>query len=264
MNISFIGFGNMAKSIARGLLTNKTYKLSAAAPSLSIGINQQGIHTHHDNKAIIHNADVIILAVKPAQLNTVLQEIKSIIPAHCLLISVAAGIKLDWLANKLQTNIAIVRAMPNVAGAIGQSATPLIANTYVSTQQQQIAQQIFITIGQTTWIEDENDMNTFTALSGSGPAYVFLFMEGLIKAATELGLNEAIATSFTLQMVKGAVDLALSKNDNLGTIRNTVTSKGGTTAAAIQVLIEHDLEKLLYKAMQAASQRAQELSQLEE
>ncbi|MBL7479474.1 pyrroline-5-carboxylate reductase [Legionella bononiensis] len=261
MNISFIGFGNMAKAIARGLSQQDSLTISAASPSLTIGINQEGIQTHHDNKEVIKNADIIILAVKPMQMSTVLKEITPLIPQHCLLISVAAGLSLSWFAQYCKRNQAIIRTMPNTPAAIGLAATPMIANDVTTEQQKHWAELIFSKIGLTTWAFNEDEMDTYTALSGSGPAYVFLFMEAMIDAAVNLGLDPQIAKTFTLQTFTGAVNLAHNNDLSLSQLRTKVTSPGGTTAAAVSILHEQ-LNTLVFAAMNAAKQRAHELGKV--
>ncbi len=257
MNISIIGFGNLAKAISKKIGLHPSVKLRVSAPSLNIGVTADGIETHSDNLAILPAANVIILAIKPAQMRTVLDEITPAIPKDCLIISLASGIQLAWFA----MNKPIIRAMPNLAAATGQSATPLIANEFVSDAQKKVADDLFKTIGLTTWLTDEQHMDAFTALSGSGPAYVFLFMESMIDAAIELGLSREIATSFTLQTVKGALSLATSQNMSLTELRNRVTSFKGTTAAALDVLMNQDFSTAIHDAMHAAFQRAKELGQ---
>jgi len=261
MNISFIGFGHMAKAIAQGLVASGTHHLNAAAPSLTIGVNQLGVNTHYDNLAVIAGADIIILAVKPKQMSAVFTQIMPALPAQCLIISIAAGISLPWFANHAQP-LAIVRAMPNIAAAVNKSATALIANEFVSKQQQQWAEQIFSAIGLTTWVMQEKDIDALTALSGSGPAYLFLFMEAMIKGAMDLGLTEEIATSFTLQTCDGALSLAGKSELTLAQLRQNVTSPAGTTAAAIDVFSNQGLNELVIAAMNAAFMRAQQLGAL--
>ena len=179
MNISIIGFGNIAKAMSKNLLQNKSIQLRVAAPSLPNGINADGIATYSNNLAIIHDANIIILAVKPAQMSLVLKQISPTLPADCLIISVASGLTIDWF----DLDRPIVRAMPNIAAAMGQSATPLIANEFVTDIQKQLAEQLFSAMGITTWVTEESQMDAFTALSGSGPAYVFLFIEAMVNAA---------------------------------------------------------------------------------
>ncbi len=259
MNISIIGFGNMAQAIAKGLLSDKSNRLRVAAPSLTEGVTLEGIQTHSDNLAITALADIIILAVKPAQMKSVLTEIKLEIPKKALIISVASGKTLDWLSANTAPSLAIIRAMPNIAAAIHQSATPLIANQHVTHSQKTWASNLFNTMGLTTWIEDEGLMDSFTALSGSGPAYVFLFMEAMVAAAIEQGIPEDIATSFTLQTLKGALDVAILKDKSFSNLRATVTSPAGTTAAAIHVLKTRGFDALIRDAMRAACMRSREL-----
>ena len=258
MRISFIGFGNMAKALAKGLLTNKANELQAAAPSLTKGINQQGIKTNNDNLAVIPNADIIILAVKPALISKIITEIKSSIPKSCLIISIASGISLEWFA-KHCAGMALIRAMPNIAASIGESATPLVANEFVSSAQKLNAEEIFKSVGLTTWVLTDNDIDRFTALSGSGPAYVFMFMEAMIKAAVSLGIKEEDAKSFTLQTVKGALCLASNSEYNLKYLRELVTSPAGTTAAAIEVFNNKGFDEIIDVALKAAFKRAKEL-----
>ncbi len=255
MNISIIGFGNMAKALVKNLLDDKSIHLSVAAPSLDIGVNADGIKTHSDNLAIIADADLVILAVKPAKILGVLNQIDSKLPRNCLIISVASGLNLA----SYPLNRAIVRAMPNIAAALGQSATPLIANELVTDEQKKQAEQLFKAMGITTWLTDESQMDAFTALSGSGPAYVFLFMEAMINAAVDLGLPKDIATAFALQTVKGAISLASSSERNLSELRAAVTSPAGTTAAAINAFMEGGFQELIHQAMKAAVERSIEL-----
>ncbi|AHE66424.1 pyrroline-5-carboxylate reductase [Legionella oakridgensis ATCC 33761 = DSM 21215] len=252
-------FWKHGKSHCAGFIKNNHHQLWATAPSLSIGINEYGIHTHHDNAAIIPRVDILILAVKPAQMPVVFAQIKHAIPAHCLIISVAAGISLSWFARQINKPLAIVRAMPNMAAAVGKAATPMIANEFVSAEQAAWTETIFSSIGLSTWILNEQQIDSFTALSGSGPAYVFLFMEAMIKAATALGLEEDIAKIFTLQTFEGALSLASENQMHLAALRQQVTSPAGTTAAAIEVFSKQGLDKLVLSAMNAAFERAREL-----
>ncbi len=255
MKISIIGFGNMAKAMAQGLLRNQSNQLRVSSPSLPIGTNSDGIQTHSDNLSIIPDADVIILAAKPALMQSVIDQIRPALSADCLVISVASGLNLA----SFKLNCPIVRAMPNIAAALGQSATPLIANKWVTDAQKTMAETIFASMGITAWITEENQMDVFTALSGSGPAYVFLLMESMVNAAIHLGLPKDVATSFALQTVQGAVSLAMNRTMELDALRATVTSPAGTTAAAISVFKDRGLGEIVYDAMRAACDRAIEL-----
>lgn len=261
MNISFIGFGHMAKALAQPLVNNQAYRLFATAPSLPIGINAQGIHTHFNNLAFLNDSNIIILAVKPAQMPAVLTQIKDHIPNNAIIISIAAGRQLNWIANCIQRDIALIRAMPNIAAAIGQSATPLFANSFVTDEQKAIVTTLFSSVGLTAWIDMEEDINAFTALSGSGCAYVLLFMEALVEGAHSIGLSNDIATSFALQTVLGTALLAKTTKKEFTDLRASVTSVSGTTAAAIATLTNLNFTAVMQQAMNAAYERAQQLSQ---
>lgn len=262
MKITFIGYGSMAKAIARGMKDIKQFTLYASAPSLVKGINQDKVHTDNDNKEAIKEAQVIILAVKPGQMSKLLEEISEFIAPQCLLISVAAGLNLSWLAEHTHEKQAIIRAMPNTPAAVGMAATALIANPYTNSQQKEWATIIFSGIGIIQWINKEEDIDTYTALSGSGPAYVFLFMELMIKAAITLGLEPSIAKTFTVQTFAGAIKLVQNSESSLIELRTRVTSPGGTTEAALNVL-RTELDGLILATLKAAQHRSQELGNSE-
>jgi pyrroline-5-carboxylate reductase len=260
MNISFIGYGKMAKAIIQGLHHLPNYQLRAASPSLNDNIDHWGVHTTSNNIAVINNADIIMLCVKPTIMANVIEEIKLIIPKGCLLISIAAGLNLDWFQSRLAPETAVIRAMPNIGAAVKLSATPLIMNNYVTSQQHHIVETLFNHIGTSCWVQQEKDMDIFTALSGSGPAYVFQFIQSMIDAAIDMGIEAPIAKKFALATVNGAVTLATQSDENLQQLCQQVTSKGGTTAAALKVLEDHHFSKTIAAAMNAARQRAQALN----
>ena len=259
MKISFAGFGNMAQAIAESLRNNNQWQLFAAAPSLPDKANPQGISTHFSNSAIVEQADVVILSVKPDKVRSVLTEIKPKLSRQCVLVSIAAGITLEKLADACPAGQAIVRSMPNTPIAVGKGATALIANSFVSDEQISVVNQLFQCSGITAWVSKENDINAFTALSGSGPAYIFLFLEAMIAAARQLGIQDSVATSFALQTLSGTCALLETTGLSPEHLRNKVTSPAGTTAAAIAILQNNELEALISKAMHAAFTRAQEL-----
>lgn len=260
MNVSFIGYGKIARALATGLLQSKNYCIRASAPSLTCGINSEGIHTFADNLSVLSGANIVILAVKPALMPGVIAEIKPALTSDCLLISVATGLTLDWFTERTPPQTAIIRAMPNIAASIQQSATPMIANESTNAQQRQCAETLFNTIGISTWIQQENDMDSFTALSGSGPAYVFQFMQYMVDAAVDMGIEKHVATSFTLETLSGAVALAMESNKSLVELRDEVTSTGGTTAAALSVFKTHHIGESIAEAMKSARNRAKEIS----
>lgn len=257
MNINFIGFGNMARAMAKKLVQNSQYHLCASWPSATTHQVQTDVCVHCDNITHLKEANVVILAIKPKHMEEILDEISTDLPSFCLVISVAAGVTLARLSERLPPQTAIVRAMPNIAAAIAQSATPLIANQFVTEQHRALAEDIFSSIGLTTWLNLEEHMDAFTALSGSGPGYVLYFLESMIRAAVSLGLEEDIATQFTLQTARGTLDLLATQELSLEKLRHTVTSPGGTTEAALKILMQHPgLAELMQAALLAAYQRA--------
>ena len=194
-------------------------------------------------------------------MNTVLEEIMTSIPSNCLLISVAAGLSLSWFAKRCGTHQSIIRTMPNTPASVGSAATAMIANQCTTEEQKQWAEYIFSTIGLISWINNEADMDSITALSGSGPAYVFLFVEAMVNAGVALGLDPSLAKKFAVQTGIGALKLAQISDLSLTELRTQVTSPGGTTAAALGVL-HPKLDELILSAMNAAKQRSFELGQL--
>lgn len=259
MKISFAGFGNMARAIAESLRNNNEWQLFAAGPSLPDQANPQGITTHFSNSVIVEQADVVIIAVKPDKVRGVLTEIKPKLSKQCVVVSIAAGVTLAKLADACPKGQAIIRSMPNTPIAVGKGATALIANPFVTEDQISLVNQLFQCSGITAWVTEENDINAFTALSSSGPAYFFLFLEAMIAAARQLGIQESVATSFALQTMTGTCALLEATGLSPEQLRNKVTSPAGTTAAAIAILQNNEFEALISKAMHAAFTRAQEL-----
>lgn len=259
IKLTLIGYGNIARAIAHGL-NHKNYEITLASPSLQRGAHSSGAEAEPDNARAVVNADIVILAVKPAKMQEVLEQIKPTLSATTIVVSVAAGLRLDWLLAHCQDRQPIIRTMPNIALSQNLGATPLIANAFTTHEQQTRVQAIFQANGIVSWVNDEEMINAFTALSGSGPAYVFLFMEAMLKAAMGLGLDEETARKFTLQTVAGAHALAAQNSESLDALRKQVTSAGGTTEAAIKVLLEGDFKALINQAMIAAFERANMLS----
>lgn len=259
MKLCFIGFGNMAKAIAHSLYQQDKYQISASSPSLEEGLSPEGLRTYADNTSAVAQADLVILAVKPAKVAEVLESIKTALPQQSLLISVAAGVSLSLLEQHCPTGQAIIRSMPNIPIAIAKGATPLIANARVSQAQRAWAEELFQYSGIISWVSDEQEIDAFTALSGSGPAYVFYFLEAMIDAAVKLGLNAEIAKRFALQTLSGAVELASDSPLAIAELRKKVTSPAGTTAAAITILEQQGFAQLVFEAMNAAHERARKL-----
>ncbi len=265
--LAFIGGGNMARSLIGGLLNNgyDSEAIHVADPSTD---TLQSLSAHYpvktftDNTAAIVNADVVILAVKPQQLQQVCRELADTWQQDTLLISIAAGIRLHdigrWLGNE---SAAIVRAMPNTPSLVQAGATALCANPHVKEQQHELAESILRAVGLALWVKDEVQMDAVTALSGSGPAYFFLVIEAMQAAGMQLGLAEDTARLLALETAFGAAKMALESEESAAVLRQRVTSPGGTTERALQEFEQGDLRGLFAKALSAAAQRADELAE---
>lgn len=267
IKICFIGCGNMGRSLIGGLIANgyKPENICGADPAneqrekLSALFN---IEVFQQNIDAIKNADVIVLAVKPQLMETTVKGIAAEFDhAKPLVMSIAAGIRLSAISGWLQQDLAIVRVMPNTAALIQASATALFANDKTSTAQRESAEMIMRSVGLAVWLDDESLMDVVTALSGSGPAYFFLLMEIMEKAAVEMGLGQQQARLLTLETAFGAAKMAIESESDTGTLRRQVTSPGGTTEQALNVLIEANIETLFHDALAAAKQRSIELAE---
>ncbi len=264
--ICFIGAGNMALSLIGGLIASGYSKdnIIATDPTKeqrNLVTQNLGIHCYEDNNQAIALADTIVFAVKPQQLRIVCLNVQSIIQKHQpLVISIAAGIRTIDINRWLGDNVAMVRTMPNTPALIQSGATGLFANSLVSEIQKSNAEHIMRAAGLTIWVKNEADLDIVTALSGSGPAYYFLFMEAMQNAAIEMGLDKDSARLLTLQTAFGASKMALESSSDLLTLRQKVTSPSGTTEKAIQSFEEQNIRETIHSAMQAAKIRAEELA----
>lgn len=263
--IGFIGGGNMARSLIGGLVRAgyPADALSVADPNEAIRAALAadfGIHANSDNQRIVDLCDVVVLAVKPQVMKNVTTVLRTGQRHHQLFLTVAAGIRTASLATWLGAKTPIVRAMPNTPALVQSGATGLFANSQVSSAQRDLAESIMRAAGLVQWVEDEALMDAVTALSGSGPAYLFLVMEAMEKAGQALGLPADTARLLTVQTAFGAAKLALEIEEDPAVLRENVTSPGGTTERAIQILREEGLENLFDKALRAARDRAQELA----
>ena len=264
--LTFIGGGNMAASLVGGLIADgwDPARIRVADPDASQRERMAASHqvtTTPDNQAAVSDADVVVLAVKPQLLAPVARDLAAgIAQQQPLVISIAAGIREANLRDWLGADTAIVRAMPNTPALVRSGATALYANPAVSEAQRSLAESILRAVGLVIWVEDEALMDAITALSGSGPAYFFLFMEALQAAGEEQGLPAETARLLALQTAFGAARMALESSDDAGTLRHHVTSPGGTTERAIGILQEGGLAELLSRAVQGAAERANELA----
>ena len=265
-NLTFIGAGNMAKAIIGGLIHKEfpAQNITACSP-VEVELNQLskqfGISTNTDNNKPIANTDVIILCVKPQIMQAVCEQIKSAVQTRLpLVISIAAGITTEQLALWLGNELPIVRCMPNTPAQVHLGASGLFANNHVSVNQKKYTKQLFESIGVTQWVDDEKDLHTITALSGSGPAYCFLFLDAMEKAAESLGLNSDSARSLAIQTMRGAAELAMQSEFSPSELKQQVMSPGGTTEKAIARFEQEGMHALVANAVRDAWQRSYELA----
>jgi len=264
--LSFIGGGNMAGSLIAGLIADgwnpASIRVSDTDTRQLARLSQRfPIETSCDNAQAVAGADVLVLAVKPQVLEGVAHTIASSVSrVNPLVISIAAGIPEAALRQWLGDKTAIVRCMPNTPAMVQSGATGMYANPLVTDEQRSIAESILRAVGIVVWVDDEAMMDAVTALSGSGPAYIFLFIEALQASARELGLAEETAYLLALQTVFGAAKMALESQEDAATLRQRVTSPGGTTERAINTFQEGGFEKLVSKALYAAAERSRELA----
>ncbi len=263
MNILFIGGGNMAAAIIGGLIVRgwpagDIHAVDVLPEALKRLEQQFGIHTSADGATAARNADCIVLAVKPQQLRDVARSLAPVIGDR-LVISIAAGIRGSDLARWLGPAARIVRAMPNTPALVGAGITGLYAMPGISEAQKQDAERVLAAVGATFWVGAERDLDAVTAVSGSGPAYVFYFIEALEQAALELGLPADTARRSALATFTGAVRLAQAGDADPATLRARVTSKGGTTERAIGLLDEAAVKAAFVRAVRGAAERSAEL-----
>lgn len=280
MNLLFIGGGNMATALIGGLLDSNSpvTQLQIIEPNadaqsrlstrLSSILRQKGVAFSIDSadctESLAKDAanTWVVLAVKPQHMKDVCVDAKPNARkclADGMVLSIAAGVSVaaiaGWCGNRR-----IVRAMPNTPALVGQGMTGLFADASLSAQARAQAEQLMNAVGRSLWVNEESLMDTVTAVSGSGPAYVFRFIEGLVSAGESLGLTKAQAAELSLQTVKGAIALLESSQEDPAVLRERVTSKGGTTAAALSSLDQDQFIAILEKALKAAKDRGAEMS----
>lgn len=264
--ITFIGAGNMTRSLVAGLIQDSTdMQIRVSDPDTQqLATIQQyspDIEGFTDNVLALEGVDIVVLAVKPQILQQVSESISaSVQEQKPLIVSIAAGVTLSSMSEWLGGAISAVRCMPNTPALVQAGATGLYANAKVSDEQKSLAEMVMRSVGITIWLESEAKLDAVTAVSGSGPAYFFLFMEAMQTTAKELGLDEQQARLLVLQTALGSAKLAIESDDDVAVLRQKVTSKGGTTAAALAVLTEQQMPEIVAQAMFAAEERAKELA----
>ncbi len=263
--IGFIGGGNMASSLIKGLIAsghspNQLWVSDANPETLQSLQARLRINTSTNN-TLVNEVDVIVLAVKPPVLREVSEQIAdALVGRDVLLVSIAAGITQDSLSEWLGEKIAVVRCMPNTPALVQTGATGLHANKQVTEEQKDLAENILRSVGIALWVAHESELDAVTAVSGSGPAYYFLLMEAMEHAALELGLSEHTARLLIQQTALGAAKIALESDESSGQLRQRVTSPGGTTEQAIKTFEQGGFSQLVSQALHAARDRSVEIS----
>jgi pyrroline-5-carboxylate reductase len=280
--VAVLGAGNIGSALISGLLEAKALKpdqLLAADVSetqLAAMAKKHHIRVLQSNREAAKQAGVIVLAVKPYLVGELLIEIREVLRPNQILISVAAGVPIEFLEGHLAkpktkatsksaaksappTRQPIIRAMPNIAMTVHASATALCANQAASQEHRQIAGQIFQSVGAVAWVA-EDKMHAVTGLSGSGPAYVYLILEGLTAGGVNMGLPHDVARALAQQTLLGAAKLAQQSSDHPAALRDRVTTPGGTTIAGLAELERYAVRSALMEAVQAATERSEQLS----
>ena len=265
-HITFIGGGNMGRALISGLLSNgfEANQISVVEANATTGLQLHqdfGVQIIGALDQIAFNfakKNVVVMAIKPQDFNVVAKslsaKLKHATAPGPLILSIAAGIRLKDMSRWLDHE-RCVRAMPNTPALIGKGITGLFADAAVNASDRALAETICNAVGQAVWVNEETLMDAVTAVSGSGPAYVFAFLEAMQSSGEKLGLDAATARKLAYATLEGATQLAYNSDEHAGVLRERVTSKGGTTAAALDMLKQLDWHGALEKAIDAASQR---------
>jgi len=266
MKIAFVGGGNMARSLIGGLIetghaASSIWVSDPLDDTLQKLAADYQLNTSSSNHAVVSAADVVLLSVKPQQLEEVVRALGAEL-AGKLCISIAAGPRCDDIQRWAGTELSLVRCMPNTPALVQQGATALYAGPTVSTAERDIAESVLAAVGITAWLDSESQMDAITALSGSGPAYFFLLVEEMIRAGIELGLPEEVARRFAAQTANGAAQMVAGSDVAPAILRQNVTSPGGTTAAALESFAQDDFGAVVNRALQAANDRSRQLGDL--
>ena len=264
--IGFIGAGNMAYALIKGLLSDgfeaKNINVSDANPELlEKRSSELGVTVQPDNVSLLTNSDIVVFAVKPQVLSVVCHELKNKASSDQLFVSIVAGIKSKDINRWLGGDFALVRTMPNTPALFQSGVTGLYANELVNDLQKKSVNLLLSAVGECFWVNEENLLDAITAISGSGPAYFFLMMQSMKQAAMALGLDEETADALSIKTSLGASIMATNSGKDSRTLRAEVTSPNGTTQSAIETFQDQNFEGIVAAATRAPYDRARELSQ---
>ncbi|TES90944.1 MAG: pyrroline-5-carboxylate reductase [Anaerolineales bacterium] len=261
--IAFIGPGMMAQAMIAGLLRNKVAppeNLLTSGPRIERGEELKslyGINPFTDNAEAARQADVVVFSVKPQRLDKVLQGLKGAVQPHALVLSIVAGAPISKIVGVLDHH-SVIRAMPNTPAQIGEGITVWTAAKDVNDEQRELGRQVLLALGKEIFVEEEDFLDKATALSGTGPAYVYLFMEAMVDAGVHLGFSRRIAEELVVETLRGAVNFYDTPDDtrHLARLRNQVTSPGGTSAEALYYLEKAGFRTAVSRAIWAAYERS--------
>lgn len=263
-SIGFLGAGKMATALANGLIkaqfttADRVIASDVVPAAVAQFAAQTGARQATSNTAVVAESDIVILAVKPQQMSGVLSEIASSLTERHLVISIAAGIKLEAIAGRLGSNRRLVRVMPNTPCLVGASASGFAIGGYATTEDAKLVQKLLSTVGVAVAV-DEKLLDPVTGLSGSGPAYAYAMIEALSDGGVRVGLPRDVATKLAAQTLLGAAKMVLETGEHPGALKDAVTSPGGTTIAGLHALEQGGLRGILMNAVVAATARATEL-----
>ena len=263
--IGFIGAGNMAYALIKGLLNNgfDANQINISDPNEELLLSRESelkVTTYSDNTSLLSNSDIIFFAVKPQVLSSVCLELKGVVKSKHLFVSIVAGIRSSDINRWLGGNFALIRTMPNTPALFQTGVTGLFANELVNNEQKSLVSSILSSVGECFWVDEEKLIDAITAISGSGPAYFFLLMQSMTQAGMALGLDEETANSLSIQTAYGASLMANKTGKDSRTLRAEVTSPNGTTQSAIESFQDQNFEGIVANATRAAYDRARELS----
>jgi len=265
--ITFLGAGNMAEALMIGILKaqlapkENIVATDVQASRLAQVVQSLGIQPCDSNQEAVKRGSIIVLAVKPQNLKELMEEISSELTSEKCVISIAAGVRTEKLEALAKKKLRLIRVMPNMAALVQKGVAALFKGPNATDEDLEIAKSLLSAVGKVLEVTKEDQLDAVTALSGSGPAYFFYFVEALKEAGLHLGLSEKVVHTLVLGTAEGAVELLNRSTDSPAELRKKVTSPGGTTEAALKVLMEKKFVELLKNALQAAADRSKELSQ---
>ncbi len=261
LNILLIGFGNMGQALYHGW-HQQDHQIYVVDPAVEKSQNPDYFFNHVNDEINAFKADFVVLAVKPQIIDQVLSEYDFLKGTKTPVISIMAGVSTEKIMNYFGDGTPIIRAMPNTPAMVGQGMTVCYPNQYTHKTQIKNIDHLMHVVGHVAWIDDEKDMHTVTALSGSGPAYLFYLIQSMAQAGMDNGLNKDLAVTLARQTIIGAAELVKLSDQSVETLRQSVTSPGGTTQAALDILMDKDrgLKTLMEQAISAATQRSKDLS----